>query len=111
DYRVCVRAITAGQCVKEYCEVIHIAANTACTLTSFPNPASNQVSVSIQLAQPQVIHVYIYNSLNILLKHKEQSGSIGTNLVTTSIEGLTPGWYTIKVIYGDRICYSRFQKI
>jgi PKD repeat protein len=111
DYRVCIRAITAGQCVKEYCEVIHVSANTACTLTTFPNPATNQVSVSVQLAQPEVIHVYIYNSLNILLKHKDQLGSTGTNVVTTNIEGLTPGWYTIKVIYGNRICYSRFQKI
>ena len=112
DYRVCIRAQTYGGCVKEYCEVIHItSANTACTLTSYPNPSTNQVSVALQLTSSQMIHVYIYNSLNILVKQKEQQGTTGNNIVTTNIEGMTPGWYTIKVIYGNRVCYSKFQKI
>ena len=112
DYRVCIRAITAGQCVKEYCEVIHVELpNTACTLTAYPNPVYNQVNVSLQLTSPDMIHVYIYNSLNILVKQKEQQGSIGNNIVTTSTEGLVPGWYTIRVVYGNRVCYSRFQKL
>jgi hypothetical protein len=111
DYRVCLRAVTYGGCVKEYCEVSHItSANTACTLASYPNPASNQVSFSVQLTQPEMIHVYIYNSLNILVKQKDQQGSTGNNVVTTNIEELVPGLYNIKVIYGNRICYSRFQK-
>lgn len=113
DYRVCLRAVTYGGCVKEYCEVIHINSPYAadCTLTSYPNPATNQVSVSVQLTAPEMIHVYIFNSLNILVKQKDQQGNTGNNLVTTNIEGLVPGWYTIKVIYGNRVCYSRFQKI
>jgi hypothetical protein len=109
---VCLRAITAGQCVKEYCEVIHIELpNTACTLTAYPNPVYNQVNVSLQLTSPDMIHVYIYNSLNILVKQKEQQGTIGNNIVTASTEGLVPGWYTIRVVYGNRVCYSRFQKL
>ncbi|MDB5224180.1 MAG: hypothetical protein JWN83_2847 [Chitinophagaceae bacterium] len=112
DYRVCLRAVTYGQCIKEYCEVIHISSpNAACTLTSYPNPTTNQVSVGVQLTAPEMIHVYIFNSLNILVKQKEQQGGTGNNIVTTNIEGLIPGWYTIKVIYGNRVCYSRFQKI
>lgn len=112
DYRVCLHAVTAGQCVKEYCEVIHVKApNTECTLQLYPNPSHNQVSASIQLTEPQMIHVYIYNSLNILVKQKEQQGYNGNNIVTTNIETLVPGWYTIKVIYGNRVCYAKFQKI
>lgn len=112
DYRVCLRAITQGQCVKEYCEVIHISSpNTACTLTSYPNPSTNEVSVNVALASPETIHVYIYNSLNILVKQKEQQGYIGNNIVTTNIEGLVPGYYTIKVVYGNHVCYAKFQKI
>ncbi|MGI8584589.1 MAG: PKD domain-containing protein [Chitinophagaceae bacterium] len=112
DYRVCLRAVTYGGCVKEYCEVIHISSpNAACTLTAFPNPTTNQISVNVQLTQPEIIHVYLYNSLNILLKQKDQKGNTGNNLVTTNIESLIPGWYTIKVIYGNRVCYSKFQKI
>jgi PKD repeat protein len=111
DYRVCLRAVTYGQCVKEYCEVIHISANNDCTLTAYPNPTTNQVSVNIPLTSPEMIHVYIFNSLNILVKQKDQQGNIGSNIVTTNIEGLVPGTYTIKVIYGNRICYAKFQKI
>lgn len=112
DYRVCLRAVTYGGCVKEYCEVIHISSpNAACTLTAFPNPTTNHISVNVQLTQPEIIHVYLYNSLNILLKQKEQQGNNGNNLVTTNIELLIPGWYTIKVIYGNKVCYSKFQKI
>ena len=112
DYRVCIRAVTYGGCVKEYCEVIHIPSpNTACTLTSYPNPATNQVTVGIQLTGPEMMHVYIFNSLNILVKQNDQQGSTGNNIVTTNIERLIPGWYTIKVIHGNHVCYSKFQKI
>jgi PKD repeat protein len=109
DYRVCIRAITAAQCVKEYCEVIHIG-TSECILNSYPNPALNQVSLNVTLTSPEMIHVYIYNQLNILVKQKEQQGTTGNNVVTTNVEGLVPGVYTIKVVYGNRICYSKFQK-
>ena len=56
-------------------------------------------------------HTFNLNSLNILVKHKDQQGNTGTNTVTTNIEGLVPGWYTIKVMYGNRVCYAKFQKI
>lgn len=111
DYRVCLRAVTKEGCVKEYCEVIRIASsNTNCVLPVYPNPAHSQVSINAYLTQPSVIHVYIYNSMNILVKRKDQSGYIGDNVVTTNIEGLVTGWYIIKVMYGNRVCYSRFQK-
>ena len=91
--------------------MIHISANTECSLIAYPNPATNNVNVGVSLTSPEIIHVYIFNSLNILVKQKDQQGNTGTNIVTTNIEGLVPGWYTIKVIYGNRVCYSKFQKI
>ncbi len=111
DYRVCLRAVTSGNCIKEYCDVIHInAPNAECTLWAYPNPANNQVNLALQLVQPAMIHVYIYNSVNILVKQKDQQGSTGNNIVTTNIEGLVPGLYNVKVFYGNRVCYSKFQK-
>lgn len=112
DYRVCLRAVTSGNCVKEYCEVIHInAPNAECTLSAYPNPAINQVTFSVQLTQPVIIHLFIYNSLNVLVKQKDQQGSTGNNVITTNIESLDRGVYNVKVIYGNRVCYSRFYKI
>ena len=112
DYRVCIRAITYGQCIKEYCDVIHIAPNTDCALTLYPNPSNtNQVAVGVVLTAPDMIHVYIYNSLNILVKQKDQQGSVGNNVVAASLDGLVPGTYTVKVVYGNRMCYTKFHKI
>lgn len=111
-YRVCLRAVTYGGCVKEYCEVIYIGQiGGQCTLQSYPNPAHTQVSVNVQLTAPEMIHMYIYNSLNILVKQKDQQGSTGNNVITINIESLVPGPYTIRIVYGNHICYSQFQKI
>ncbi len=111
-YRVCLRAITYGGCVKEYCEVIYIGqVNTACTLQSYPNPTHNTISVNVVETTSEMIHVYIYNSLNILVGQKDQQGYIGSNIVTVNVETLLPGTYTMRVIYGNHVCYSQFQKI
>ena len=111
-YRVCLRAITYGGCVKEYCEVIYISqVNSACTLRSYPNPTHNTISVNVVETVPEMIHVYIYNSLNILVAQKEQQGNIGDNIVTVNVENLLPGTYTMRVVHGNHICYSQFQKI
>lgn len=111
-YKVCLRAITYGGCVKEYCEMIYVSPfNTACTLVSYPNPTHTTVSVNVVEAIPEMIHVSIYNSLNILVAHKDQAGNVGGNIVTTNVEQLLPGTYTMRVVYGTHICYSQFQKI
>ena len=112
DYRVCLRAVTEGNCVKEYCEIIHISAlRSECIISSYPNPVHTNVNFSVHLPQPLIIHVYIYNSLNILVKHYEKKGVTGNNIITTNIERLIPGIYNVKVIYGNNVCYSKFQKI
>ena len=111
-YRVCLNAVTYGGCIKEYCEVIYIGQiGGVCTLQAFPNPAHATVSVNVTETAPEVIHVYIYNSLNILVKQQDQAGSIGNNLVTVNIETLLPGPYTMRIVYGNHVCYAPFQKI
>ncbi len=113
-YNVCLRAITLGGCVKEYCSNIHITQvsnTTACQLQAYPNPANSIVNVNVQLSAPEMIHAYVYNSLNILVKEKHQQGVTGNNVVSIEVGSLVPGWYTIKLIYGNKTCYARFQKI
>ncbi len=112
DYRICLRAVTTEQCVKEYCEVIHVSStNQECRLTAYPNPTHNQVSVDVQLTVPEKINAYIFNSLNILVKQKDQQGRTGKNTVTIELQNLVPGLYTMKIVYGNKICYTKFQKI
>ena len=101
-----------GGCVKEYCNYIRIehVAN-ACTLQAFPNPASSTVNVNVNLTQPQLIHAYVYNSQNILVLDKHQQGYTGNNLISMQVNNLPAGHYTIRLIYGNSVCYASFQKL
>jgi PKD repeat protein len=111
-YRVCLKAITLGGCVKEYCSVIKIEkVAPVCMLQVFPNPASTSINVAVQLTQPEIIHAYVYNSTNILVKEKQLQGVTGNNMVTININDLVSGLYTIKVVYGSKTCYARFTKL
>ena len=111
-YRVCLKATTYGNCIKEYCEVIYIGAPpTTCVLSAYPNPATSQINVNVTLTAPEMIHAYVYNSLNVVVKEKHQQGNTGNNLISFELNGLVPGNYTIKLIYGNRVCYAQFQKL
>lgn len=110
-YLVCLRAVSGG-CTKEYCDVVRInEIPVNCTLQAYPNPAQNVVNVNVSLNQPEMIHAYVYNSLNMLVKEKHQQGYTGNNVVNINTEHLVPGMYTIRLIHGNRICYAQFQKL
>lgn len=111
-YKVCLRAVLLGGCVKEVCQYIRIqqVANV-CELQAYPNPTSSTINVNVTLTQPELIHAYVYNSLNVLVLDKRQQGFTGNNLVSMNVSNLTAGQYTIKLVYGNRICYARFQKL
>lgn len=111
-YRVCLRAVLLGGCVKEYCSYIRIEhVSNACELQAYPNPTSEIVNVNPYLPQPEMIHAYVYNSINVLVMDKHQQGFTGNNLVTLNVHNLVAGLYSIKLIYGNRTCYARFQKL
>ncbi len=114
-YRVCLKAVTLGGCIKEYCSFIRIEhvvnIGIVCELQAFPNPTSTIINVNVLLTQPEIIHAYVYNTLNILVREKNQQGATGNNLVSINVNDLVPGLYTIKVIYGGKTCYARFNKI
>ena len=111
SYRVCLRAVTYGNCVKEYCDTLSVGSTpNVCLLTAFPNPAHSQVSVYVSLTQPRLINAYLYNSQFVQVGSISQWGNTGANLVTFNIGALPAGFYTIKIMYGDRICYTRFSK-
>jgi hypothetical protein len=58
-----------------------------------------------------MIHAFIYNTMNVLVREKHQQGNAGNNIVTINVNDLVPGLYNIKIIYGNRICYARFNKM
>jgi PKD repeat protein len=112
-YQVCLRAGYWGGCVKEYCHTVTInRTNTPsqCILHAFPNPAHSNVSVNVQLNQGGIITASVFNAQSILLRQYTQQGLAGNNLVTLNIQTLAPGFYTVRLLYGGRVCYTRFQK-
>jgi PKD repeat protein len=111
-YRVCLRAITLGGCIKEYCQDVTISQlATQCQLQAYPNPATSVVNVNVPLTQPEMIYAYVYNAQNILVKQKQQQGTTGNNVVSIGVGDLVAGFYTIKLIYGNKTCYAKFQKL
>ena len=111
-YSVCLRAVTLGGCVKEVCKTIHIAqVANSCILQAYPNPTSTVINVNVTLPQAEMIHAYIYNSQNILVREKHQQGVSGNNLVTMPVNDLPAGIYHIKLIYGNSVCYATFQRL
>lgn len=112
-YRVCLRTVTLGGCVKETCQLINITQvlQQQCQLYAYPNPAQSSVNVNVYLTQAQNIYAYVYNSQNILMGQKVQAGVTGNNVVNINVANLAPGTYTIKLIYGNKTCIARFQKI
>ena len=111
-YRVCLRAITLGGCVKEYCQVIHIEhVSNVCQLQAYPNPASSIVNVNVPLIVPETINAYVFNALNVLVAQKTQAGVVGNNVVSINISALVSGVYTIKIVHGAQYCTSLFQKL
>lgn len=112
-YNVCLNALVAG-CQKQYCNQIRVTSNvlpTQCVLQTYPNPAHNNVNINVQLNEPQLISVYIYNAQNILVGLKTQQGFTGNNLINMNISILTQGFYTLRIVHGNKVCYSRFMKI
>ncbi len=111
-YRVCLRAVTLGGCIKEVCKIIHITqVSNACLVQAYPNPATNVVNVNVTLTQTGMIDAYVYNSLNVLVKEKHQLGVPGNNVVSININDLPAGLYRIKLIYQNHVCYAVFQKL
>ena len=114
SYRVCLRAVFANNCIKDYCTVINIALPTPttslCNLNLYPNPASTVVTGRITLAQPLILYAFIYNSQNMLVAQKIQQGAVGLNNVPVNIANLPAGIYRYRLYYGFQTCVSTFFK-
>jgi hypothetical protein len=116
SYNVCVRiqrrnnAGGLSNCVREFCHIVAPTSNNSCALP-YPNPASSHVNVQVPLAQNQMIHVYIYNASNVLVRQHHQSGYAGGNLITIPVADLMHGVYTMKVVHENNVCTTSFVKL
>lgn len=114
EYRVCLRATFANNCVKEVCKNFHISnpvpGDNVCHMELFPNPAHNVINASLNLTTPGIIHVFVNNSMGVVAVQLNQAGIVGHNLVTVNIAALPAGLYLFKIIHEGQICSGIFFK-
>lgn len=76
--------------------------NTGITATPFPNPASNMVSVNLELPKTTLANIYLYNSsgqmVTQLFGDRIKSGR---NLLSFDVSSLSPGQYFVNVTTED----------
>lgn len=108
-YRVCVRTLMPGGCVREFCDSLNISSVTS--VMAYPNPASQQVTVSASLNVPTTIYGFVYNAQNIIVSRQTMTGYTGNNMMSFNIAHLPSGFYTIRLYYGGRSVTTRFQKL
>ncbi|MEO5985234.1 MAG: PKD domain-containing protein [Ferruginibacter sp.] len=116
-YHVCLRIQKRNNlgavlnCVREVCHTFTSGTTNNCNIQPFPNPATSSININVYLNQPQIIHLYFYNSTNNLVKEKHINGVAGNNLITVAIGDLAPGIYTLKILRGNDVCTSTFVKL
>ncbi len=114
SYRVCLRVVFPGGCVKEYCRIIHITQSmpttSSCAMQVYPNPASSTINAAVILTQPQLLYGYVYNSMNMQVTQKVQQGVVGNNIMSIPVYNLPAGIYTLRLVYGNHVCSSTFIK-
>jgi PKD repeat protein len=111
-YKVCLRALTANGCVKEYCELIRInPVSVNCSLLVAPNPATTNVTVRMQLEQAQPVVISVIDAMGVRRSTSFLNGAKGWNSFTINVATLPTGYYMLEVKYGNNICTARFQKV
>ncbi len=111
-YKVCLRAETSNDCVKEYCEVIRIyhVPNT-CTMQIMPNPAVTTINFKLQVETQQIVTASIIDITGVRKAVFYLNATVGLNTFTLPVAVLPAGYYTLEVKVGNRICHGRFQKV
>jgi len=114
SYRVCLRVVFPGGCVKEFCKIIQISQSmpgtSSCALQVYPNPTSSVINAAVTLTQPLMLYAYVYNGMNMQVAQKQQQGIVGNNTVSIPVYNLPAGVYTLRLAYGNQVCSSTFIK-
>jgi len=116
-YNVCLVATTANNCVKEYCEKIHIEAVVADSghreipIMVFPNPASHSVRLLLNLNSRASVSVTVLSAIGGLQQRMQVSGQAGNNMITIPVDKLSQGQYLVQLRYENQVRWARFQKL
>jgi thiol-disulfide isomerase/thioredoxin len=72
--------------------------------TAYPNPATDQVRLSLALQQQRTISLSVVNSIGQTVKQQElNTYQAGQNRINLNVSDLTPGLYTARLAVGGQI--------
>lgn len=82
-------------------------------LTIFPNPVTDRYTLQLDLDEPAIVSVRIYNSLGKIVSIPATPGltDAGENQFEFSADGLAPGMYVIEVKINNEIKRIKLMKI
>ncbi|HEV3411994.1 MAG TPA: PKD domain-containing protein [Puia sp.] len=113
-YLIEVTANARPGCFVQNAQVIHIDSvpkSQGNYITSYPNPATAQVSLSVTLNSSAAVAIRVYNSMGGQVLSQSASGYPGVNQITVPIANLPIGVYYIELQYGNTILRSKVQKL
>jgi PKD repeat protein len=113
-YDVYVTAEAQPGCWVSNGQAIHIDSvqlGSGHSITSYPNPATTQVTLNVTLDSYTTIDVRVYNSMGGLLLTRIVNGDPGVNQITLPIANLPPGVYYVELESRDLTLRSKFQKL
>lgn len=118
-YLIKLKAVTQAGCIDSVLQEILIdsfprnatASNQSQLLNAYPNPASNQVSININLPENTSVMVNIFSVSGNIVATKKLEGFAGANIISMPVQNLQSGIYYIEIKYGNETKRSRFQKM
>jgi PKD repeat protein len=111
-YQVCLKGVTVSLCYKEYCASIHIekVVNAPGTVNLSPNPASNYVTIEVNLDKPEQVFIRILDGSGAVKAEYSKTGATGNNRFTLPVQALSQGLYLVEIKTNTRKWLTRFVK-
>jgi hypothetical protein len=114
-YLVCITAQSASGCSSGYCEVVYGGSKHGkpanSTVTSYPNPAVGEVSLTMPLVTAGKLIINVYNANGLRVYSVQKQGTSGNNQIKIPVHQLPPGQYFIEITAGNERKRSVFQKL
>ena len=112
-YQVSVLVTTSTGCNKEATDIVHITKlkdYSPRTIASYPNPAREQIKLTIDASYGTTLTIAIYNSMGKLVLRQQQLITQGKNQITIPIQQLPKGQYFADIQYSNQRKKAAFHK-
>ena len=84
---------------------------TTSSISIYPNPASDNVNLTLRLLEPDEVFITVLNTLGETEFTKFSILSAGHNIIPISVDELKPGMYSVNVHLSNGLITSRLYVI